>query len=71
MPENKNAKPISKKVITKWFSFFTNDTLIMEKSAAKMAANIAKNRPLKYWTSMLKTIRIPNKANKLKKTSNS
>ena len=42
MPENKNAKPISKKVITKWFSFFTNDTLIMEKSAAKMAANIAK-----------------------------
>ena len=43
----------------------------MEKSAAKMAANIAKNKPLKYWTSILKTIRIPNKANKLKKTSNS
>mgnify|MGYP007000233971 len=51
--------------------FFTNETLIMEKSAAKMAANTANNKPLKYWTSILKTIRIPNKANKLKKTSNS
>ena len=70
MPENKDAKPISKKVITKWSSFFTNDTLIIEKNAAKMAANIAKDRPLKYWTSILKTIRIPDKANKLKKTSN-
>ena len=44
---------------------------MIEKNAAKIAANIAKDSPRKYWISILNTIKIPNKANRLNKTSNS